>query len=86
MTHLTVLFSCIVATEEELNLVKQMLEQKQREIDNLTSLLRLKEGKESNVRCDIYHSLIFMQILNNLSLYSSRRGATDTQKEDTRNV
>ena len=59
MTHLTVLFSCTVATEEELNLVKQMLEQKQREIDNLTSLLTMKEGEESNVICDIYHSLIF---------------------------
>ena len=53
MAHLTVLFSCAVATEEELNLVKQMLVQKQREIDNLTSLLTMKEGKESNVRCDI---------------------------------
>ena len=53
MVYLTVLFSCTVATEEELNLVKQMLEQKQRDIDNLTSLLTMKEGEESNVRCDV---------------------------------
>ena len=53
MVYLTVLFSCTVATEEELNLVKQMLEQKQRDVDNLTSLLTMKEGEESNVRCDI---------------------------------
>ena len=45
MVQLIVLFSCTVATEEELNLVKQMLEQKQREIDDLTSLLAMKEGE-----------------------------------------
>ena len=44
-----VLISYTVATEEELNLVKQMLEQKEREINDLTSLLAMKEGKKSDV-------------------------------------
>ena len=35
-----------IATEEELNLTKQMLDEKQREIDDLTSLLKMKEGNK----------------------------------------
>ena len=48
-TCIIVLISYTVATEEELTLVKQMLEQKEREINNLTSLLAMKEGKKSDV-------------------------------------
>ena len=35
-----------IATDEQLNLAKQMLELKQREIDDLTSLLKMKEGNK----------------------------------------
>ena len=55
-----VLISYTVATEEELNLVKQMLEQKEREINDLTSLLAMKEGKKSDV---IMNFVILFNIL-----------------------
>ena len=48
-----------VATEEELKLVKQMLEQKQREINDLTSLLAMKEGKKSDVMMNFVILLTF---------------------------
>ena len=51
MYHCIDLFT--VATEEELILMKQMLEQKQKEVDDLTSLLAMKEGKKSIVRCNV---------------------------------
>ena len=66
-----VLISYTVATEEELNLVKQMLEQKEREINDLTSLLAMKEGKKSDVMMNFVILLTFY--INNkcFSLYSS---------------
>ena len=54
-----VLISYTVATEEELNLVKQMLEQKEREINDLTSLLAMKEGKKSDVMMNFVILLTF---------------------------
>ena len=56
-----VYISYTVATEEELNLVKQKLEQKQREIIDLTSLLAMKEGKKSDV---IMNFVILLTIYN----------------------
>ena len=66
-----VLISYTIATEEELNLVKQMSEQKQREMNDLTSLLAMKEGKKSSVMMNFVISLTFY--INNkwFSLYSS---------------
>ena len=66
-----VLISYTVGTEEELNLVKQMLEQKQKEINNLTSLLAMKEGKKSDVMMNFVILLTFY--INNkcFSRYSS---------------
>ena len=66
-----VLNSYTVATEEELNLVKQMLEQKEREINDLTSLLAMKEGKKSDIMMNFVILLTFY--INNkcFSLYSS---------------
>ena len=66
-----VLISYTVATEEELNLVKQMLKQKEREINDLTSLLAMKEGKRSDVMMNFVILLTFY--INNkcFSLYSS---------------
>ena len=66
-----VLISYTVATEEGLNLVKQMLEQKEREINDLTSLLAMKEGKKSDVMMNFVILLTFY--INNkcFSLYSS---------------
>ena len=54
-----VLISYTVATEEEFNLVKQMLEQKEREINGLTSLLAMKEGKKSDVMMNFVILLTF---------------------------
>ena len=69
--YIIVLISYTVATEEELNLVKQMLEQKEREINDLTSLLAMKEGKKSDVMMNFVILLTFY--INNkcFSLYSS---------------
>ena len=66
-----VLISYTVATEEELNLVKQMLEQKDREINDLTSLLAMKEGKKSDAMMNFVILLTFY--INNkcFSFYSS---------------
>ena len=66
-----VLISCTVATEEELNLMKQMLEQKQREINDLTSLLAMKEGKKSDVMMNFVILLTFYINNKYFSLYSS---------------
>ena len=56
-----VLISYTVATEEELNLVKQMLEQKEREINDLTSLLAMKEGKKSDVMMNYTFNILYHQ-------------------------
>ena len=66
-----VLISYTVATEEELNLVKQMLEQKEREINDLTSLLAMKEGKKSDVMMNFVILLTFYISNKCFSLYSS---------------
>ena len=70
-----VLISYTVATEEELNLMKQMLEQKQREMNDLTSLLAMEEGKKSSVMMNFVISFVIsltFHIKNKwFSLYSS---------------
>ena len=66
-----VLISYTVATEEELNLVKQMLEQKEKEINNLTSLLAMKEGEKTDVMMNFVILLTLYINIKCFSLYSS---------------
>ena len=59
--------------------MKQMLEQKQREINDLTSLLAMKEGKKSDVIMNYVILLTFISTINT-SLFIALEEELDTLK------
>ena len=81
--HDVLLFHCILlhvaSTDEELKSVKQKLEQKQKEIDDLRSLLKTKEGTW-NHDVLLFHCIL-LHIATDEELKSVKQKLEQKQKE-----